>query len=78
MADILQITFLNVFFWMKKLEFIKISLKFGSESSSDNRLALAGNGLAPNKWQAITWTNVDKDLWCHMMSLGHNELNIVA
>ena len=24
--------------------------------------------------QAITWTHVDKDLQCHMVSLGHNEL----
>ena len=25
--------------------------------------------------QAITWANVDSDLCCHMVSLGHNELN---
>ena len=24
--------------------------------------------------QAITWANVDPDLYCHMASLGHNEL----
>ena len=27
--------------------------------------------------QTITWTNVDPDLWCHMVSLGHNELTPV-
>ena len=25
--------------------------------------------------QAITWTNIDQYPWCHMASLGHNELN---
>ena len=24
--------------------------------------------------QLITWTNVDQDLWCHMVSLSHNAL----
>ena len=24
--------------------------------------------------QAITWTNIDSDLWHHMASPGHNEL----
>ena len=27
--------------------------------------------------QAITWTNVDPELRCHMVSLGHNELNLL-
>ena len=27
------------------------------------------NGLAPNRHQAITWTNVDQDVWRYMMSL---------
>ena len=38
----------------------------------------SGNGLGPsgNKPlpEAITWTNVDQVLWCHMASLRHNEL----
>ena len=34
----------------------------------------SGNGLAPNRWQAITWTNRDPDTWCCVASLGHNEL----
>ena len=24
--------------------------------------------------KAITWSNVDSNLWCHMASLGHNDL----
>ena len=30
--------------------------------------------LGVNGQQAITWTNVDQVLWCHMASLGHNDL----
>ena len=30
--------------------------------------------LGAVRQQAITWTNVDQVLWCHMPSLGHNEL----
>ena len=31
-------------------------------------------GLCAWWHEAITWTNVDQVLWCHMVSLGHNEL----
>ena len=31
----------------------------------------SGNGLVQ---LAITWANVDPDLYCHLASLGHNEL----
>ena len=27
----------------------------------------SGNGLTPNSWQSITWSNVAQDLWCHMV-----------
>ena len=30
------------------------------------------NGLALKRCQAIIWSNVDQDLWCHMMSTGYN------
>ena len=33
------------------------------------------NGLVPNRWKVITWTNDEKVLWHHMASLGQNELN---
>ena len=31
-----------------------------------------GNGLTPNRWQAITWSNDDPIHWCTYMSLGLN------
>ena len=34
----------------------------------------SGNGLVLVQQQAIIWTSVDPDLYCHMASLGHNEL----
>ena len=35
-----------------------------------------GHWLGAFKQQAITWANVDPDVCCHMVSLGHNELNL--
>ena len=35
----------------------------------------SGNGLVYSAQQAITAANVDPDLCCHMLSLGHSELN---
>ena len=34
----------------------------------------SGNGLSPDCQQAITWTKVDQDVWYHLASKGHNEL----
>ena len=34
----------------------------------------SGNGLVPNRRQAIIWTNNGQDIWRHMASLGGNEL----
>ena len=39
--------------------FIQISLKFVPRSPNDNKPAFSGNGLVPNRWQTITWANVD-------------------
>ena len=36
----------------------------------------SGNGSAPNRHQAITWTNDNPELQHHRMSLSHNEFNI--
>ena len=45
------------------------------EDPVDKKSALVQvNGLAPIRCQAIAWTNVDQGLWCHMTSLGNNEL----
>ena len=35
-----------------------------------------GNGLAPNRQQAIIWTNAERVLWHHKASKGHNDLKI--
>ena len=32
----------------------------------------SGNGLALHRQQAVTWTNDDKVIWCHMAALGCN------
>ena len=37
----------------------------------------SGNGLAPAGCHAITWTNINQDIWHHMASPGHNELNLI-
>ena len=42
--------------------------------STDDKSTLVQVRLGAIKQQAITWANVDWDLWRHMASLGHNEL----
>ena len=42
---------------------IQSSLKFVPRSPIDNKPAFSGNGLAPNRRQAITWTNDDPVHW---------------
>ena len=34
----------------------------------------SGNGLVPNRWQAIAWTNADLIHWCIYTALGGDEL----
>ena len=54
---------------------IKISLKFVPNEPVDNKSALVqGNGLAPNRRQAITRTNDDPVQWRINASPGVNEL----
>ena len=54
---------------------IRISLKFGPKGSIDNKLIFgSGNGLAPNRRQAITWTNAYADHWRIYAALGGDEL----
>ena len=56
---------------------IQISLKFVPMRPTDNKSALvSGNGLVPNRWQAITWTNVYRDVWCHVL-LSQNKLTVL-
>ena len=50
---------------------IKISLKFVPEGPIDNDTAFGlDNGLAPNRWQAIIWTNADPIYWRICGALG--------
>ena len=59
---------------------IRISLKFIPKSPIDNKPAFtgSGNGLAPNKRQAITWTNADPIHRRMYAALGGNELKSLA
>ena len=34
----------------------------------------SGDGLVPIMHQGITWSNVDPNIWRHMLPLDHNEL----
>ena len=53
-----------------KVHFLKkISLKYVPYGSIDSR-----NGLAPNRWQAIIWSNVSMFHWRMYASFGFNEL----
>ena len=61
MVDILQTTSTITFIFVGiKCILIKISLKFVPKDSMDNEVSIgSGNDLAPNRRQAITWTNGD-------------------
>ena len=37
---------------------------------------LEPSGTKPLPVPQIIWNNVDKDLWCHMELLAHNDLNL--
>ena len=52
--------FKYIFFNENVTILIQISLKFVLDGPIENKSALVQvNGLAPNRWQAITWVNVD-------------------
>ena len=55
---------------------IQISWKFVPSSPIDNKQTSIGwgNGLAPNRRQAITWTKADPVHWCLCVALGGDEL----
>ena len=55
---------------------IPISLIFFPRGSIGNKAACigSGNGLAPNRRQAITWTNADPVDWRIYAALGGDEL----
>ena len=66
MAAISQATFPNAFFMNEKFCIsIQISLKFVPKDPIDNNPA-----LAPNRRQAIIWTNADRIHWRIYAALG--------
>ena len=57
----------------KSINLIKIQLcSLGSNIQSV--IIGAGNGLVPNRWQGLAWTNDDQEERCHTVPLGHSEL----
>ena len=51
--------FSNTFSWMKNFVFC-LNFTICSKGSNWQKINVgSGNGLAPNRWQAITWTNTD-------------------
>ena len=69
MATILQTIFSDAFSWMKIfIIFTKISLKFVPQLT---KLSIGlDNGLAPNRRQAIIWTNAGLIYWRIYAALG--------
>ena len=63
MADMLQMTFLDVFLLKESLVFESIISSIGS-----------GNVLLLNMRQVITWTNDDIDLWFPMTLPDHYKI----
>ena len=57
---------------------IKISLTFVPKGPIDNEPARIGsnNGLAPNRRQAIVWTNAEPNQWHIHAALGGDELTL--
>ena len=56
---------------------IQILLKFVPKSLIDYKASIgSGNGLVPNRRQAIAWTNDDPVHWHIYAALGGNELKI--
>ena len=55
--------------------FIKILLKLVPKGPIGNNPAFGlDNGLSPNKWQAIIWTNAGPIHWCIYPAQGGDEL----
>ena len=67
--------FSNAFPWMKMIEFrFNLHWIFPQDSNWQYASIGSGHGLAPNRRQAITWTNDDPVHWRIYASLGRNEL----
>ena len=78
MVAILQTTFSNTFSWMEMFWFPLIFQVY-SEGSNWQYISIGlDNGLAPNRRQAIIWTNDGLIYWCIYASLGLNELRFAG
>ena len=62
----------NVLFWFQQLRANTCKECCKHIQHLNFAIAVSLNVLAPNRWKAITWTNVDKNIWSHMTSLHHN------
>ena len=69
-VDIFESIF-NISFFFSN--FIEVCSK-GSNWQTVN--VASSNGLAPNRQQAITWTNYNLNLWRFLTSLGQDELKV--
>ena len=79
MATIFQTIFLNAFSWMKSFVFwLRFHLRLLLRVKMTIRYMYHWfrNWLGAIRQEAITWTNVFQYLYCHMASLGHNELRL--
>ena len=53
----------------------EIALRWMPRNTSDDKSTLIYAMAWCSQTTSITWANIDPDLWCHIASLGHNELN---
>ena len=76
MAAILQMTSSDAFSWMKSFVswskfhwslFVRVQLTITSFG--------LGNGLVPNRWQAIIWTKADPIHWRIYAAIGGDDLS---
>ena len=71
MAAMSQTTFSITYYWIETAAFrFKIALKFIPKDPVDFKSVSSGNGLAPNRRQAITWTYTDPIDWRIYAALG--------
>ena len=75
MANIFQKTFSIAFSWMKIFDF-RLKFYWSLFLRVQYAIIVSDNGLAPNRRQAIIWTNVGLGCLCIYASLGLNELMI--
>ena len=74
MGIIGQMPFSNAFSWFTDSNFTQ---KFDSLAPDLHKVSISsGNDWVPNRGQAIIWTNAAQDIWCHVASLGNNELTL--